>query len=101
MYILSGKKITAVYPMSRRWWDQNTTQVDNRLDTRQGKGYIRPVTPYFLHAPPRPLRVAKPGKNHLNKEITPLLPTGLDERFSQTTSNLEYAALLRRCKLHL
>ncbi len=32
MYILSGKKITAVYPMSRRRWDQNTTQVDNRLD---------------------------------------------------------------------
>jgi hypothetical protein len=32
LYILSGKKITAVYPMSRRRWDQNTTQVDNRLD---------------------------------------------------------------------
>jgi len=32
MYILSGKKITAVYPMSRRRWDQNTTQVDNRLN---------------------------------------------------------------------
>jgi hypothetical protein len=32
MYILSGKKITAVYPMSRRRWDQNTTQVANRLN---------------------------------------------------------------------
>ncbi len=32
MYILSGKKITAVYPMSQRRWDQNTRQVDNRLD---------------------------------------------------------------------
>ncbi len=46
MYILSGKKITAVYPMSRRRWDQNTTQVDYRLE---GKGYIRTVAPYFLH----------------------------------------------------
>ena len=32
MYILSGENITAVYPMSRRWWDQNTTQVVNRLN---------------------------------------------------------------------
>ncbi len=28
-----------------------------------------------------PLRVAKTGKNHYNKEITPLLPTGIGERF--------------------
>ncbi len=40
MYILSGKKITAVYPMSRRRWDQNTTQVDNRLD-RARATYVR------------------------------------------------------------
>ena len=40
MYILSGKMITAVYPMSRRRWDQNTTQVDNRLD-RAGATYVR------------------------------------------------------------
>ncbi len=32
MYILSGKNITAVYTISRRRWDQNTTQVANRLD---------------------------------------------------------------------
>jgi hypothetical protein len=32
MYILSGENITAVYTMSRRQWDQNTTQVANRLD---------------------------------------------------------------------
>ncbi len=37
------------------------------------------------------------GKNHLNEEITPLLPTGIGERFSQTISNLGHAALLRRC----
>ncbi len=41
------------------------------------------------------------GKNHLNEEITPppLLPTGIDERYYQTISNLGYAALLRRCDL--
>jgi hypothetical protein len=33
---------------------------------------------------PLPLRVAKAGKNHLNEEITPILPTGIGERFSQT-----------------
>ncbi len=40
MYILSGKNITAVYPMSRRRWDQNNTQVDNRLN-RARATYVR------------------------------------------------------------
>jgi hypothetical protein len=48
-------------------------------------------------SPPLPLRVATAGNNHLNKEITPLLPTGIGERCSQTISNLGQAALLRRC----
>jgi hypothetical protein len=30
---------------------------------------------------PLPLRVAKTGRNHLNEEFTPLLPTGIGERF--------------------
>ena len=46
MYILSGENITAVYPMSRRRWDQNTTQVDNRLD-RARATYV-----WLLHVPP-------------------------------------------------
>ncbi len=46
MYILSGKKITAVYPMSRRRWDQNTSQVANRLNWA-GATYVR-----LLHVPP-------------------------------------------------
>ncbi len=33
-----------------------------------------------------PLRVATVGKNHLNEDITPLLPTGTGERCSQTIS---------------
>jgi hypothetical protein len=32
-------------------------------------------------SPPPPLRVAKPGRNHLNEEFTPLLPTWIGERF--------------------
>jgi hypothetical protein len=51
--------------------------------------------------PPPPLCVAKAGKNHLTEENTPLLPTGIGERFSQTISNLGHAALLRRCELPL
>ncbi len=32
LYILSGENITAVFTISRHRWDQNTTQVANRLD---------------------------------------------------------------------
>ncbi len=46
--------------------------------------------------PPFPLRIAKTGKNHLNEEIIPILPTWIGERFSQAISNLGHAALLRR-----
>ncbi len=45
--------------------------------------------------------LAKTGKNRLNEENTPLLPTGIGERFSQTLSNLGHAALLCRCELPL
>ncbi len=30
---------------------------------------------------PLPLHVAKTGRNHLNEKFTPLLPTGIGERF--------------------
>ncbi len=50
--------------------------------------------------PPSSTR-GKTGRNHLNEEISPLLPTGIGERFSQTISNLGHAALLRRCELPL
>ncbi len=45
MYILSGENST-VYTISRRWWDQNTTQVANRLN-RARATYVR-----LLHLPP-------------------------------------------------
>jgi hypothetical protein len=48
--------------------------------------------------PPSSTR-GKAGRNHLNEEITPFLPTGIDELFSQTISNLGHAALLRRSEL--
>ncbi len=40
-----------------------------------------------------------PPPLHLNDWITPLLPTEIGERFSQTISNLVHAALLRWCEL--
>ncbi len=43
--------------------------------------------------PPPPLSqgVAKAGRNHLNEEFKPLLPTGIGERYSQTISNFGHA----------
>jgi hypothetical protein len=77
-------------------------------------GYARIPSLFFLHSLlpflhliyrvptlPPPLHVATAGKNHLNEEITPLLPTGIGERYGQTISNLGHAALLRRCELSL
>jgi hypothetical protein len=37
--------------------------------------------------PPLPLRVATADKNHLNKEIIPLLPIGIGELYYQKISN--------------
>jgi hypothetical protein len=51
--------------------------------------------------PTLPERVANGGRNHLNEEITPLLPTGMGERYGQTISNLGHAAPLRRCEIPL
>jgi hypothetical protein len=51
--------------------------------------------------PPLPLRVAKAGRNNFNEEITPILPTGIGDRYSQTISNLGHAAQLRRWELPL
>ncbi len=46
MHILSGENITAVYTMSRCRWDQNTTQVANRLDRARG------IYVWLLHLTP-------------------------------------------------
>jgi hypothetical protein len=48
--------------------------------------------------PPPSSKRGKAGRNHLNEEMIPLLPTGIGERFGQTISNLEHVALLRRCE---
>jgi hypothetical protein len=75
-----------------------TTKVRNPYDrgTLEMCSLHRALTPF-----PLPLRIAKTGRNHLNEEITLLLPTGIGERFSQTISNLGHAAFLRRCELPL
>jgi hypothetical protein len=59
------------------------------------------ITAQGADPPPFLRRVAKADKNHLNEEITPLLPTVIGELYSQTISNLGHAALLRRFELPL
>ena len=39
----------------------------------------------------------RPGRNHLNEEITSLLLAGIGERYRQTISNFGHAALVRKC----
>jgi hypothetical protein len=63
--------------------------------------YSQPVSHRAPTPSPPPLRVAKTGENHLNEEITPLIPTGIDERFRQTITNLGHAELLCQCELPL
>jgi hypothetical protein len=53
----------------------------------EGMGIVLGVTTE-CRPPPPSLRVAKAGRNQLNEEITPLLPAEIDERCSQTISNL-------------
>jgi hypothetical protein len=48
----------------------------NLLMEAKVSSYHRPR----IHSP-LPLRVAKTGRNNLNEEFTPLLPTGIGERF--------------------
>jgi hypothetical protein len=44
--------------------------------------YFIYMTFYRARIPsPLPLHVAKTGRNHLNEGLTPLLPTGIGERF--------------------
>ncbi len=50
-------------------------------------------------SPPPTSTRGKTGRNQLNEEITPLLPTGIGQRFIQNISNLGHAALLRRYEL--
>ncbi len=49
MYILSGENITAMFTISRRRWDQNTTQVANRLDRARAAWLHTYGCSMFLH----------------------------------------------------
>ncbi len=84
------------------------TFVANKLWTSLKTCYIISIQVFGCYAThrvptptPLPLRVAKTGKNQLNEELTPLLPTGIGERFNQTISNLGHEAFLRQCELPL
>jgi hypothetical protein len=67
----------------------------SRQDGKISPGHRGPTPP-----PPSSTR-EEAGINDLKEEITLHFPTGIGERFSQTISNLGYAALLRRCELPL
>jgi hypothetical protein len=64
LYILSGENITAVYSTTRRRWDQNTTQVANRLDWAEATYVcLLHLTPWYIqsinsdkHLPQSPFR---------------------------------------------
>jgi hypothetical protein len=73
--------------------------VAGRLRLKCLKDYLTEVVPEGADTLPTSSTLAKTGRNHLNEEITPLLPIGIGERRCQTISNLEHAALLRRCEL--
>jgi hypothetical protein len=61
-----------------------------------------PRSPHRARIPSTlPLRVAKTGRNHLNEEFTPLLPTVIGARFEPNLINLGHAAPWRRCELTL
>jgi hypothetical protein len=51
----------------------------------------------YYHRVPTPTPTystrGKEGRNHLNEKITPLLPTGIGEQYSQTKSNLGHAPM--------
>ncbi len=59
------------------------------------------LSPQAADWPPIPRTRSEAGRNHLNEEIIPLLPTGIGEQYCKTISNLEHAALLHRCELPL
>ncbi len=61
----------------------NTIPVrENQILDRKGKkGGLSGTIHRARIISPLPLRVAKTGRNHLNEEFTPLLPTGIGARF--------------------
>jgi hypothetical protein len=75
-----------------------------RVHINAYKGLLKKMfisVPQGADPPPLPQKRRKAVRNHMNWEIIPLLPTGIGERLSQTISNFEHAALLRRCELPL
>jgi hypothetical protein len=60
--------------------DDSGDAVGQKMAIRYEDGYIS-LEHRARIISPLPLRVAKTGRNHLNEEFTPLLPTGIGERF--------------------
>ncbi len=69
-------------------WNNARIEVNIQLQIRNPAHHHRVPTP-----PPTPRHVATAGKYHLNEEITPIIPTGIGERYCQTISNLGHAPM--------
>jgi hypothetical protein len=104
----NGKNLDPGSGMERIWIDDpglTSRNTDFLLITVLGSVEIffklldSRISPTGCRPPPPPSTGGKAGGNHLNEEITPLLPHWIAERFSQTVSNLGHAALLHRCEL--
>jgi hypothetical protein len=68
----SSQKVTKTGAEAVRGVTENLLMCDN--GTALSSHRVRTISPL-------PLRVAKTGRNHLKEEFTPLLPTGIGERF--------------------
>ncbi len=92
MYILSGENITAVYTISRRRWDQNTSQVAHRLDWARATyvGLLH-LTPW---ATPPPPKQSEEVKIFLVKLLGQCLPIIVNIR--PQLRNLEFGHFLGR-----
>ncbi len=110
----TGRYVIMEIPFSVwRWWslfavpaEQQAVPQRAGLRKRASSRRCREIQQVGLHhrvptPSPLSLRVAKVGRNHLNEEIVPFLLNGIGEGYSQTISNLEHAALWRRCELPL
>jgi hypothetical protein len=63
------------------------------LQTREGRIVFHVHINHRVPTPsPHSSTAGKADRNHLNEKITPILPTGIIERFSETISNLGHKA---------
>jgi hypothetical protein len=72
----------AIVPQPGRANNSSTPSTLHPIRYSSPIGYCSPSDPHGADPlPPSSTCIAKTGRNHLNEEFTPLLPTGIGERF--------------------